>query len=108
VATNEAKLGEINAELNTKISEMVEDFDRDKRAALDRLVVLVMCAIDPSSPLPPLIPTTPSYSSSPPTYPIFYCSAIIVPSLSHLITAISYHDAPQNSTMLIMYVLYNI
>ncbi|XP_067942867.1 centrosomal protein of 152 kDa-like [Watersipora subatra] len=36
VASNEAKLGEINAELNCKIGEMIEDFDRDKKAALER------------------------------------------------------------------------
>ena len=36
VAGSEAKLGEINAELNCKIAEMIDDFDRDKRAALER------------------------------------------------------------------------
>ena len=38
IASNEAKLEEINAELNSKMSEMVDDFDRDKQAALDRYV----------------------------------------------------------------------
>lgn len=33
---SEAKLQDINAELNTKMAEMVDDFDRDKKAALDR------------------------------------------------------------------------
>lgn len=36
ITVSEAKLHDINAELNTKMTEMVDDFDRDKKAALDR------------------------------------------------------------------------
>lgn len=35
-AANEVKLEEINSELNSKMAEMIDDFDRDKKAALDR------------------------------------------------------------------------
>ena len=33
---NEEKLTEINNELNRQISQMVKDYDQDKREALDR------------------------------------------------------------------------